>query len=97
MSSPATVASVLSAIEAVFADIEMIDSRFEDSRYRLPDVVAGNVGAAKVVLGSQACAIAELEDLRLTGCVFRPQGEVVGAAAGVLGKFRRSASTPPGT
>jgi len=79
---PATVASVLSATEAVFAAIEVIDSRFEDFRYRLPDVIADNVGAAKVAFGSRACTVAELGDLRLIGCVFRSRGEVVGTAAG---------------
>jgi ferredoxin len=52
---PATVTSVLSAIEAVFAAIEIIDSRFEDFRYRLADVIADNVGAARVAFGSRAC------------------------------------------
>ena len=84
---PATVASVLSATEAVFAAIEVIDSRFEDFRYRLPDVIADNVGAARVVLGPRACPVADLEDLRLVGCVFRARGDVIGTAAGgeVLG------------
>ena len=50
---PATVASVLSATEAVFAAIEVIDSRFEDFRYRLPDVIADNVCAAKVAFGTR--------------------------------------------
>jgi 2-oxo-3-hexenedioate decarboxylase len=79
---PATVTSVLSAIEAVFAAIEIIDSRFEDFRYRLADVIADNVGAARVALGSRACTVSEAGDLRLIGCVFRSRGEVVGTAAG---------------
>lgn len=79
---PATVTSVLSVTEAVFAAIEIFDSRFEDYRYRLPDVIADNVGAARFALGSRACALAELQDLRLIGCVFRSRGEVVGTAAG---------------
>jgi len=79
---PATVAGVLSATEAVFAAIEVFDSRFEDYRYRMPDVIADNVGAAKFALGSRACTVAELGDLRLIGCVFRSQGGVVGTAAG---------------
>lgn len=58
---PATVVSVLSAIEAVFAAIEVIDSRFKDFRYRLPDVIADNVGAARLVLGSRACTVSEAE------------------------------------
>ena len=79
---PATIMSVLSATEAVFAAIEVIDSRFEDFRYRMPDVIADNVGAAKVAFGSRPCTVAELGDLRLIGCVFRSRGEVVGTAAG---------------
>ena len=80
--SPATVSSVLAATEAVFAAIEVFDSRFEDYRYRMPDVIADNIGAARFALGPRACTVAELEDLRLTGCVFRSQGEVIGTAAG---------------
>jgi len=79
---PATVTSVLSAIEAVFAAIEIIDSRFEDFRYRLADVIADNVGAARVALGSRARTVSAAGDLRLIGCVFRSRGEVVGTAAG---------------
>ncbi len=79
---PATVTSVLSAIEAVFAAIEIFDSRFEDFRYRLADVIADNVGAARLALGSRACTVSEAGDLRLIGCVFRSRGEVVGTAAG---------------
>lgn len=79
---PATVASVLIATEAVFAAIEIFDSRFEDYRYRMPDVIADNVGAARFVLGPRACTVAELGDLRLIGCVFRSAGEVTGTAAG---------------
>jgi len=82
VSHPATIEGVLPAIEAVFAAIEVIDSRFEGFRYRLPDVVADNVGAAKVALGPRACTVAELGDLRLIGCVFRARGEVIGTAAG---------------
>jgi 2-oxo-3-hexenedioate decarboxylase len=79
---PATVASVISATEAVFAAIEVFDSRFDEYRYRMPDAVADNVGAAKLALGSRACSVAKLDDLRLIGCVFCLQGEVVGTAAG---------------
>jgi 2-oxo-3-hexenedioate decarboxylase len=79
---PVTIPGVLAATEAVFAAIEVIDSRYEDFRYRMPDVVADNVGAARVALGSRACTPAELGDLRLLGCVFRSRGQVVGTAAG---------------
>ena len=79
---PATIPSVLAATEAVFGAIEVLDSRYEYYQYRLPDVIANNVGAARFMLGSQARRPGELEDLRLVGCVFRSQGEVVGTGAG---------------
>jgi 2-oxo-3-hexenedioate decarboxylase len=79
---PATITSVLAATEAVFGAIEVLDSRYEYYQYRLPDVIADNVGAARFLVGSQARRPGELEDLRLVGCVFRSQGEVVGTGAG---------------
>ena len=79
---PATITSVLAATEAVFGAIEVFDSRYGSYSYRLPDVIADNVGAARFVLGSQARKPGELEDLRLVGCVFRSHGEVVGTGAG---------------
>jgi 2-keto-4-pentenoate hydratase len=77
---PATVASVLAATEAVLAAVEVMDSRY-DSRFRFADSVADNAGAARAVLGSTPRRPADLEDLKLTGCVFRSRGALVGTAA----------------
>jgi 2-keto-4-pentenoate hydratase len=77
---PATIASVLAGTEAVLAAIEVMDSRYAN-RFRLPDSVADNAGAARVMLGSTPRRPAELDDLKLIGCVFRSRGEVVGTAA----------------
>jgi 2-oxo-3-hexenedioate decarboxylase len=81
LTPPATAASVLRSTEAVVAAIEVVDSRYRD-RFRLPDSVADNAGAARVVLGSRLRKPSELEDLRLIGCVFRSQGDLVATAAG---------------
>ncbi len=78
---PVTAAGVLAATEAVVAAVEVMDSRYSD-RFRLPDSVADNAGAARFVLGSRPRRPGDLEDLRLVGCVFRSRGEVVGTAAG---------------
>ena len=59
----------------------------------MPDVVADNVGAARVALRSRAYTPAELGDLRLIGCVFRSQGEVVGTAAGAAMMGHPAAAT----
>ena len=82
LAGPVTVTDVLSATEAVFGALDVLDSRYEDYRFRLPDVVADNASAARFVLGPQARRPAELEDLRLVGCVLRDRGAVVATAAG---------------
>ena len=87
LEAPATIASVLEATEAVFAAIEVLDSRYEDFRFRLPDVIADNASGSHIVLGPRSRSVSELCDLRLLGCVLRAQGDVVATAAGgaVLG------------
>jgi 2-oxo-3-hexenedioate decarboxylase len=82
ITAPATVTSVLAATELVFAAVDILDSRYRDFRFALPDVVADNASAGGVVLGPQARRPSELVDLRLLGCVLRTAGEVVATAAG---------------
>ena len=80
--TPATVTSVLAATEAVFAAVDVLDSRFEAFRFRLPDVIADNASAGGFLLGPAAVPPADLDDLRLLGCVLRVNGDVVETAAG---------------
>jgi 2-oxo-3-hexenedioate decarboxylase len=82
VSTPATVTSVLAATEAVFAAIDVLDSRYENFRFKLPDVVADNASAGLFLMGPTAVRPADLSDLRLTGCVLRVNGDVVATAAG---------------
>ena len=82
VSTPATVASVLAATESVFAAVDVIDSRYEDFRFTLPDVVADNASAGAFLLGPAAVPPSALVDLPLVGCVLRVDGEVVATAAG---------------
>ncbi len=82
VTAPASVADVLAATEYVVGAIEVLDSRFVDYRYRRPDVIADNVGASRVVLGTQRRRPDEFEDLALIGCLLRVDGEVVATAAG---------------
>ena len=79
--APATVTSVLAATEAVFAAVDVLDSRYENFRFQLPDVVADNASAAGFLLGPRAVPPADL-DLRLLGCVLRADGAVSATAAG---------------
>jgi 2-oxo-3-hexenedioate decarboxylase len=80
--APATVTSVLAATEAVFAAVDVLDSRYENFRFTLPDVIADNASAALFLLGPAAVPPADAGDLRLLGCVLRVRGEVVATAAG---------------
>jgi 2-oxo-3-hexenedioate decarboxylase len=82
VTAPATVTTVLAATEAVFAAVDVLDSRYENFRFQLPDVVADNASAAGFLLGPRAVPPAELEDLRLLGCVLRADGAVAATAAG---------------
>jgi 2-oxo-3-hexenedioate decarboxylase len=85
--APATVTSVLDATAAIFAAVDVLDSRYENFRFTLPDVVADNASAGAFIVGPRAVSPAELDDLHLLGCVLRADGEVVHTAAGaaVLG------------
>jgi 2-oxo-3-hexenedioate decarboxylase len=80
--APATVTSVLAATEQIFAAVDVLDSRYENFRFRLPDVVADNASAARFLMGPQAVPPAALGDLGLLGCVLRVNGEVAATAAG---------------
>jgi 2-oxo-3-hexenedioate decarboxylase len=77
----ATTASVLAATEAVFPALEILDSRYENFKFTLPDVIADNASAARVVVGGRALS-AYACDWQLEGMVLRHDGAVVETAAG---------------
>lgn len=77
----ATVANVLAATEGLFPGLEVLDSRYDDFRFTLADVVADNASAAGVVCGGRLVAPGAT-DCQLEGMVLRRNGEVVDTAAG---------------
>jgi len=81
-----TAAHVLAATEAVFGAIDVLDSRFTGYAFTFNDVVADNASSAAFALGGTPLDPNGI-DLRLTGCVFEKNGELVATAAGaaVLG------------
>lgn len=80
-----TTLDVLRATEYVFPAIEIIDSRYENFNFTLPDVIADNTSAAGAVFGSYLRKPEELE-LDVVGVTLSINGEVqsLGAGAAVL-------------
>jgi 2-keto-4-pentenoate hydratase len=76
----------VAAVAEVMPGLEIVDSRIEDWRIRIADTVADMASIGAVVLG-RAQRVPEGVDLRLTGLVFRRDGEVIatGAGAAALG------------
>jgi 2-oxo-3-hexenedioate decarboxylase len=72
---------VLAATSAVCCGLEVLDSRFVDFRFLLPDVVADNTSASRFLLGSIAIPPTGI-DLSLTGCLLEENGDIAATAAG---------------
>ncbi|MET7963153.1 2-keto-4-pentenoate hydratase [Micromonospora zamorensis] len=78
-----------SAVRAVAPAIELIDSRYADFRFSLPDVIADNTSAAAFVIGPWSPVPAGLDNL---GVLLEVDGRVaqVGSTAAILGDPRRA-------
>ncbi|MGK2882695.1 MAG: 2-keto-4-pentenoate hydratase [Mycobacterium sp.] len=76
-----TAARAMEAVSHVYCGLEIIDSRYTDFKFTLPDVVADNASSALFVVGSRARRPDEL-DLALEGCLLEIDGAVVDSAAG---------------
>jgi 2-oxo-3-hexenedioate decarboxylase len=76
-----TAAAALAAVGAVHAGVEVIDSRYRDFRFTLPDVVADNASSGFFVTGPVAIPPAAL-DLALEACLLELDGQVVDSATG---------------
>lgn len=72
---------VLDATERVVGGIEVIDSRYEAFKFTLPDVIADNTSAARVIIGDRGVAPRDV-DLGQIECTFTVDGEVKGTATG---------------
>lgn len=80
-----TGSQVLAHTEAVLPALEIIDSRYENFNFTLPDVVADNASTSRVVFGTQLTNPNEV-DLDLVGATVSINGDVkdLGAGAAVL-------------
>jgi 2-oxo-3-hexenedioate decarboxylase len=73
--------SAMAAVGSVHAGLEVIDSRYTDFKFTLPDVVADNASSAKFVIGQAGQRPCEL-DLALEACDLSVDGTVVDSATG---------------
>jgi 2-keto-4-pentenoate hydratase len=81
-----TVTEAIAAVDYVVPALEVVDSRVADWKITLADTIADNASSGGYVLGSTPTPLHEV-DLRLVGCNFYRNGNVVGTGAGgaVLG------------
>jgi 2-oxo-3-hexenedioate decarboxylase len=76
-----TAFSAMSAVDRVYAGVEIIDSRYRDFRFTLPDVAADNASSGLFLTGSVGVAPGTL-DLSLEACLLEVDGQVVDSATG---------------
>lgn len=81
-----TGAQVLAKTQSVLPALEIIDSRYENFNFTLPDVVADNASTSRVVFGTTVKTPDQFE-LDLVGATLSINGEIreLGAGAAVLG------------
>jgi len=81
-----TAAHVLAATDLIFHAIDVLDSRFSGYKFTFMDVIADNSSCAAFTLGGQGSSPTGT-DLRLIGCVFEKNGQLLSTASGaaVLG------------
>ncbi|SFK17461.1 2-keto-4-pentenoate hydratase [Brevibacillus centrosporus] len=84
--SGVTGAQVLAATEYVLPALEIIDSRYENFQFTLPDVIADNASSSKVVFGTKLGRPNDFE-LDLVGVTLSINGKIkdLGAGAAVVG------------
>ena len=84
-----TLAQALDAVAAIAPALELIDSRYEDFRFSLPDVIADNASSSGYVIGGWNDARRDFANL---GLVLGIDGRArqIGSTAGILGNPLRS-------
>lgn len=76
-----TAATALEAVGTVWCGLEIIDSRYKEFRFTLPDVVADNASSGALTTGPVGLAAHQL-DLAMEACLLEVNGSVVHSATG---------------
>lgn len=84
-----TAPQALAAVEAVAPALEIIDSRYQDFRFSLTDVVADNSSSSGFVVGPWREAATDLDNLGMV-MAFDGRPQAFGSTAAILGHPLRS-------
>lgn len=89
LSGPLTLPGAMAAVEAVACAIEIIDSRYENFKFTLPDVIADNCSCCGLVLGGWHKPGLDFDNL---GMVLQFDGRAVGigSSAAIMGHPARA-------
>lgn len=89
LSGKVSAVHAMAAVDAVAPAMEVIDSRFENFKFTLPDVVADNASSSGLVIGAWCDPHQDISNL---GMVLEVNGQVVqvGSSAAILGHPVRS-------
>ena len=74
-------ATALAAVDSVYGALEIVDSRYRDFRFTLPDAVADNASSGRFVTGPVAASPIAI-NLGLEACLLELNGQVVDSATG---------------
>lgn len=79
-------ATLIAAIEGIYPALEIVDSRYENFKFKLSDVIADNTSASGYMVG-KTNYLSRLEELNLLGVIVKKNGQIVetGCPAAVLG------------
>lgn len=82
----------LASVDGVLGALEIIDSRFENYDFELPDVVADNCSSSGFVCGNKILKPSELSNLENLGILLEVNGKAAqfGSSAAILGNPARS-------
>jgi 2-oxo-3-hexenedioate decarboxylase len=89
LAGPVTPAQALAAVEAIAPAIEIIDSRYDNFKFSLEDVVADNASSSAFVIGNWSKPDIDCSNL---GMILEVDGRAaqVGSSAAILGNPARS-------
>ena len=89
LSGPVTLPEAMAAVEAVACAIEIIDSRYQDFKFTLPDVVADNTSSCRLVVGGWRKPDLDIGNLGMM-LQFNGRPVGVGSSAAIMGQPARA-------